>query len=128
METPKFNIPKFNMPDLSKGFEPPKVNQETLDRINKDFEEQQRHAERRYKFEIGLVMVGLFIAGYGTYLTYKGNQTNEQREKQEERILTLEKETRDLRTILEGRNDELVRLQVRLDSIAINADGKVKTE
>lgn len=116
------------MPDLSKGFESPKINQETLDRINKDFEEQQRHAERRYKFEIGLIVVGLIIAGYGTYLTYKGNQTNEQREKQEERILTLEKETRDLRTILERRNDELVRLQQRLDSITIKSEGKVKSE
>jgi hypothetical protein len=120
METPKFNISKITIPDLEKGFQSPKINQETLDKINEGIEEQHRQSDRKYRLEIGLVIIGLFLAGYSTYLTYIGNQNSRQIEKQEQKILTLEKEIIDLKTTLKTRDNEVIKLRQTLDSMKVS--------
>lgn len=115
MEKPKINIPDFGK--LIKPFEPTKINQETLDKINEGIEEKHKQEDRKYKLEIGLVIIGLFLGGYSTYLTYAGNQNSKQIEKQTQQISDLENEVKGLRTTISSRDNEVSKLRQTLDSI-----------
>lgn len=115
MDKSKIEIPDFGR--LMKPFEPPKMNQETLDKINKGIEEKHMQEDRKYKLEIGLVIIGLFLGGYSTYLTYAGNQNSKQIEKQTQQISNLENEVKGLRTTISSRDNEVNKLRQTLDSI-----------
>lgn len=116
MDLPKFNIPKFTMPDIKQTFEPPKINEETLKKFNEGINEQHRQADKRYKIEVGLVILGVILTALGTYLTYTGNTSGKENELREIRIFDLEKKMNDLNQTIQEQDKEIIKLRLIIDS------------